>query len=691
MLLSFQQNGKCKHTYSTLSFIRALNSLSIVQQTMLCSEIMDMNGAGHEQHDGPRELEIFSDEQVEEVMESLEYFKGKIEQLQTYCEQVNQRKMQVDEAMLEQKRKHHEELAKYQKEISLLRNTNIQLMASKVASPEKRGNFSVSALSCAIDAETAEARIQDVTSKLRSVELNLAERDKHISVMEWQIMDLEATIATLQAERDQMILDIELRHTHENTITPDPMGEVMGEERDFGDENSANAHRRQNPMEPMQNHRDLWGDGNESLSLRQMMSLSAEWTAKDGPGGNMRNPPQRHFSDCMKREVRVRSADLSRPNTTHSLEDFDNLSEVDSGLGLGKLTRTTNFCDILDADEYSNFHVPDNRLSFNTDLILEERGEEGGSPLQPLSKKWATFENGLGNGSSLEGEILGSEEKMQNSENFEMPDIEGGFPHHPPGENGSLGSSTSDFSSAFHSSQDILHSSADEPWVASREVVSESSPPTNGEKKKILSRKQISKSDSCILSSRAKSPPSDKEDMWNFTPDSVVNVSTGEILIPSLVETPPSPSLKKSRSFTSSIEIFLKGQQSPVPSRHSPSGEDSSSKDNIEQIEDIVDKSEEGPQATPEEPHTCENVVLRNKPGRRLSPRGKFHGKSKSACEESTSGKNKEDVDNKHKKSLSDPIKKSDEKRGRKKLMEYQKWQKYGRRGKPPADLKISE
>ena len=340
-------------------------------------------------------------------------------------------------------------------------------------------------------------------------------------------MDLEATIATLQAERDQIILDMELRHTHDSTIVPghNHMGGVA-EDRDFDDENSADSHGKQNPADPTRSYGDLWGNSNESLSLRQMMSLSAEWTAKDGPGGHMRNPPQRHFSDCMKREVRVRSADLSRPNTTHSLEDFDNLSEDDSGLGLGRLTRTTNFCDILDVDEYSNFHVPNNRLSFNTDLILEERGEEGGSPLQPLSKKWATFENGLGNGSSLEGEILGSEERIQNSQNFEMPDIGSGFPHHPPGENGSLGSSTSDFSSAFHSSQDILHSSAEEPWVASREIVSESSP-SRDEKKKSLSRKQISKSDSCILSSRAKSPPSDKEDMWNFTPDSVVNVSTG--------------------------------------------------------------------------------------------------------------------------------------------------------------------
>ena len=95
---------------------------------------MDINGADCQAHDGPRELEIFSDEQVEEVMESLEYFKGKIEQLQAYCEQVNQNKMQVDETLIEQKRKHHEELAKYQEEVSSLRNANIQLMAGKIAS-----------------------------------------------------------------------------------------------------------------------------------------------------------------------------------------------------------------------------------------------------------------------------------------------------------------------------------------------------------------------------------------------------------------------------------------------------------------------------------------------------------------------------------------------------------------------------
>lgn len=364
---------------------------------------------------------------------------------------------------------------------------------------------------------------------MRSVELTLTEKEKHISVMEWQIMDLEATIATLQAERDQLVLELELRHTHENIVEGhgplEEMGMVGGDENFHSGHSEADIHRKSKPTNPRRAHSDLWGNGSENLSLRQMLSLSAEWSAKDGPQ-RMRRPPQRHFSDYGKRDIRVRSTDFSRPNATHSLEDFDNLSEVDSGLGLGKLTRTTNFCDILDADEYSNFHVADNRLSFTADSVLEVQGtdtEETGSPLKPLSKKWATFENGLPNGDSQDEEIIETEEKV--SQNSGNEDSHENRMSQPSGENDmqSLGSSTSDFSSAFHSSQDILVSSTDEPWVSSTVSVSESTPDRANEKK--LSRKEISKSDSCIITSR--SPPSDREDLWNFTPDSIVNVSTG--------------------------------------------------------------------------------------------------------------------------------------------------------------------
>ena len=636
---------------------------------------MEVNGANCELHDGPRELEIFSDEQVEEVMESLEYFKGKIEQLQAYCEQVNQNKMQVDENLMEQKRKHHEELEKYQEEISSLRNANIQLMAGKIASTEKRGNFSVSALSCAIDAESAEARIQDITSKVRGLELTLAEKDKHISVMEWQIVDLESTIATLEAERDQLVLELELRHPHENIVQDhDPIGDIGGDED--GHSGHPEAHRKQRSTNSRRCYSDLWANGNESLSLRQMLSLSAEWSVKDS-AARMRKPPQRHSSDRVKRDGRGRGTDFSRPNATHSLEDFDNLSEVDSGLGLGKLTRTTNFCDILDADEYSNIHVADNRLSFTADSLAVEPCDENGSPLQPLSKKWATFENGLG--SSVEEDILGSEEKIENSQNSEISNGGNEFPK-TNGENASLGSSTSDFSSAFHSSQDVLVSSTEEAWACSTVSVSESAP-AEAEKKK-LSKKAISKSDSCIIPSRSKSPPTEKDDMWNFTPDSIVNVSTGEILIPSVVETPPSPSLKKSRSFTSSIAMVLQSPRSPVTSQDSTESEERTVMDNVEQTMDSVDNTKS---------HTSETVKLRRKSESGATPRAKHHQKSKSACDETPSKENTQGLESRHTKSLSDPIKKADEKRGRRKLMEYQKWQKYGRRGKPPGDLKISD
>lgn len=94
---------------------------------------MDVNGA-YRQNEGPRELEIFSDEQVEEVMESLEYFRCKIEQLQVYCEQVSQSKLRSDEAVLVQKREHQQEILKFQEEMNVLKSINVQLMSGKAAS-----------------------------------------------------------------------------------------------------------------------------------------------------------------------------------------------------------------------------------------------------------------------------------------------------------------------------------------------------------------------------------------------------------------------------------------------------------------------------------------------------------------------------------------------------------------------------
>ena len=168
---------------------------------------------------------------------------------------------------------------------------------------------------------------------------------------------------------------------------------------------------------------------------------------------------------------------------------------------------------------------------------------------------------------------------------------------------------------------------------------------------------------------------------------------SGEILIPSVVETPPSPSLKKSRSFTSSIEVVLKSPPSPVPSQDSAECEEGTVMDNVEQTMDAEDNNEdnEGDTVELEKSHASETVRLRHKSEGAATPREKHHEKSRSACEGSSSEENTGRLDSRHTKSLSDPIKKTDEKRGRRKLIEYQKWQKYGRRGKPPGGLKISE
>ena len=367
--------------------------------------------------------------------------------------------------------------------------------------------------------------------KVRSLELTLAEKEKYVSVIEWQIMDMEATIAALQAERDQLILEIELRDPHEHmSHSSENVGAMardggIDEDHEYDGDIEVDSRRKTKVRTARRPRSDLLGEarGTESLSLKQMLSLSAEWSPKES--SRTRKPPQRHFSDYVKRDSRARNGNISRGNTAHSLEDFDNISEGDSGLGLGRLTRTTNFCDILDADEYSNFHVADNRLSFTGDSVQGEqvnndREPETESSRESLTKKWETFNSEATPGETLQKPITGNEPTVSGDTRTEVS-----FEKLNVFDERSVASSTSDFSSVFHSSQDMLQSSVDGVWTSST-AVSCSAIPISGRPDRNLSKKEISKSDSCI--STSKSPPSDKDDLWNFTPDSILNVSTGK-------------------------------------------------------------------------------------------------------------------------------------------------------------------
>lgn len=83
-------------------------------------------------------------------------------------------------------------------------------------------------------------------------------------------------------------------------------------------------------------------------------------------------------------------------------------------------------------------------------------------------------------------------------------------------------------------------------------------------------------------------------------------------------------------------------------------------------------------------------VRLRNTSGESL--RAKHSRKSRSVIESTTRTESRASEGGVavHQKSHSDPVKEG-EKGGPRKLVEYQKWRKYGRKGKPPGDLRISE
>lgn len=166
----------------------------------------------------------------------------------------------------------------------------------------------------------------------------------------------------------------------------------------------------------------------------------------------------------------------------------------------------------------------------------------------------------------------------------------------------------------------------------------------------------------------------------------------GEVLIPSVVETPPTPSVRKSRSFTSSLQIVLKDPKLKTKDSNDTEKLKRTAKEETEDTKDNGDKTE-GDSKIYENfdtiVHSQRSVELRSDSGE--SARVKRSGKSRSVIESTNQTQDQgSEVAALHQKSLSDPVK-EDEKYGRHKLIEYQKWRKYGRRGKPPGDLRISE
>lgn len=86
----------------------------------------------------PRELDLFGEEALEEIFESIESLRAQIDQLQIHCEKLSAEKTKVDQMLVDKEKECHAMKEQLQEDINNLRKLNLQLLSSQKTSHKGR-------------------------------------------------------------------------------------------------------------------------------------------------------------------------------------------------------------------------------------------------------------------------------------------------------------------------------------------------------------------------------------------------------------------------------------------------------------------------------------------------------------------------------------------------------------------------
>jgi len=82
----------------------------------------------------PREVDLFAEEALEEVFETIDSLRAQFDQLQLHCEKLAAEKSKVDQLLIDKETEYQLTKEELQEEISNLRKANLQLLDSQKTS-----------------------------------------------------------------------------------------------------------------------------------------------------------------------------------------------------------------------------------------------------------------------------------------------------------------------------------------------------------------------------------------------------------------------------------------------------------------------------------------------------------------------------------------------------------------------------
>ena len=170
--------------------------------------------------------------------------------------------------------------------------------------------------------------------QLEVLQLSVLEKDKYISSLEWQLTDVEATLTSVQAERDALALELECAFAREH--------EDLQEVGSVGD--------------------IACGDVVKHSDCGVVKSQYAD----DIPMQRVRKQPRRHLSDLTKRGNSYVEDFSGLFAGNASFSDYDVPASTEKEMfGLGRLKRSSNFSNINDLDERQQFNYQKTRTSIS--------------------------------------------------------------------------------------------------------------------------------------------------------------------------------------------------------------------------------------------------------------------------------------------------------------------------------------
>lgn len=79
----------------------------------------------------PREVDLFAEEALEEVFETIDSLRAQFDQLQTHCEKLAVEKANIDQLLIDKETECQLMKERLQEDIGNLRKVNLQLLASQ--------------------------------------------------------------------------------------------------------------------------------------------------------------------------------------------------------------------------------------------------------------------------------------------------------------------------------------------------------------------------------------------------------------------------------------------------------------------------------------------------------------------------------------------------------------------------------